>query len=588
MKLGEVFRFELAYRLRSPSTWVYAGVPVPHRVLDASSPTGGRRRGARQRAARLARASRCSCGLFGMLVTAALFGDAAIRDVAAGMDPLLFTSPAAQGRIPRRPLPRRAGDQRHRRCSRSRSGSGVATLMPYLDAASVRPVPPRGVSCSRCCSSCCRTSSLIGAILFTIGGADPAGDPGVPRRRSASSSATSSPRTTGAASTNPLLSALADPLGINALLAMTAVLDGGGAERAADRLPGDAGVEPRCSGSRSRRRVLARAAPHGSASRTRDGGGRARRARRRAGRRAAGSAAAGAVPQRPRRRSGSRTRVRQTLAVARQLAGGNRCRAARFSWSSLARDRPRAALGLERRRHASSTRRRGRSRISSRRRCCRQRRRPSFPGWSSRSSRASWCGRTARSGAARDRRRRAGAERRRAARPLPGARRACIVALPGRVHGRRHAAAGAAGLLRLRARPVPPHPLRAEPRRLRPARRARDDGPRAREPQVPRPHRRAAGDRRSRSSPRCSGSAPPARLQQRPGLDVLGHERLRPVRRAVRLVQALLGGVGAAARGRRDALLGARAGARACAAARASRARASRRTGARWPASRSR
>ena len=41
--------------------------------------------------------------------------------------------------------------------------------------------------------------------------------------------------------------------------------------------------------------------------------------------------------------------------------------------------------------------------------------------------------------------------------------------------------------------------------------------------------------------------APPAALRHRSGLDVLGHERLRPVRRPVRLVQALLGGVGAAA-----------------------------------------
>ena len=35
----------------------------------------------------------CSSGMFGMLVTAALFGDAAVRDSQAGMDPLLFTSP---------------------------------------------------------------------------------------------------------------------------------------------------------------------------------------------------------------------------------------------------------------------------------------------------------------------------------------------------------------------------------------------------------------------------------------------------------------------------------------------------------------
>ena len=58
--------------------------------------------------------------------------------------------------------------------------------------------------------------------------------------------------------------------------------------------------------------------------------------------------------------------------------------------------------------------------------------------------------------------------------------------------------------------------------------------------------RRAAGDRLQLR--RVVRNPPPAHLQRRPEAHVLGDERLRPVRHAVRLVQALLGGVGDAAR----------------------------------------
>ena len=81
------------------------------------------------------------------------------------------------------------------------------------------------------------------------------------------------------------------------------------------------------------------------------------------------------------------------------------------------------------------------------------------------------------------------------------------------------------------------------------------------EPEVRRPPR-------SWSSPTCSW--PSARRSgvehnllvygSDPGVDVFGHARLRAVHRAVALVQALLGGVGAAARRRGDAVLGARHG----------------------------
>ncbi|HEX6292488.1 MAG TPA: M1 family aminopeptidase [Herpetosiphonaceae bacterium] len=92
MKFREVFRYELEYRLRSTSTWVYAGCLFLLAVwmfLATADGEGGGHANAPERLA----GGAAIIGTVGMLVTAALFGDAAVRDVAAGMDPLLFTSP---------------------------------------------------------------------------------------------------------------------------------------------------------------------------------------------------------------------------------------------------------------------------------------------------------------------------------------------------------------------------------------------------------------------------------------------------------------------------------------------------------------
>ena len=90
MMVREVFRFELAYRLRQPSTWVYAAVLLlvpflmPHIVNGASqllnSPDAVTNISA-------------ILGGFGMLVSAGLFGDAAARDVDTRMYALFYTSP---------------------------------------------------------------------------------------------------------------------------------------------------------------------------------------------------------------------------------------------------------------------------------------------------------------------------------------------------------------------------------------------------------------------------------------------------------------------------------------------------------------
>ena len=92
MKLREIFRYEIEHRLRSATTWIYAvfflliAFAMIHIDADGNSPTHVN---APSRLALLA----IMAGLVGMLVSAALFGDAAIRDYESRMDPLVFTSP---------------------------------------------------------------------------------------------------------------------------------------------------------------------------------------------------------------------------------------------------------------------------------------------------------------------------------------------------------------------------------------------------------------------------------------------------------------------------------------------------------------
>lgn len=218
MRFGEVFRYELAYRLRSASTWLYAGFLflIAFWIVHVGA-TGGAtiKANAPQRVAETAA---LFCGLFGMLVTAGLFADAALRDRTVHMDALLFTT-----RL--RPLEYLGG-----RFLAALAINGIlvfaipiglvlGALMPYLEreqfgpnylAAYVQPMLlfllPNLV--------------LTGAILFTI----------------AALTRQTIPVYLGAIAifigyivaanywsgiTSPMLSALLDPLGINALKGMT-------------------------------------------------------------------------------------------------------------------------------------------------------------------------------------------------------------------------------------------------------------------------------------------------------------------------------------------------------------------------------
>jgi ABC-2 type transport system permease protein len=218
-RFAEVFRYEFAHRLRSVSTWLYGGFLfligfwIIHVAVTGTNPIHV------NAPEDLAEKTALFCGLFGILVTAGLFSDAAIRDRTAGMDPLLFTT-----RL--RPAEYLGGRFLAALAINGilvlaiPIGLAVATKMPYLPrdafgpnhlAAYLQPVLlfllPNLV--------------LVGAILFTI----------------AALSRKVIPVYLGAIAifigylvaanywsgiTNPMLSALADPLGINALKAMTA------------------------------------------------------------------------------------------------------------------------------------------------------------------------------------------------------------------------------------------------------------------------------------------------------------------------------------------------------------------------------
>jgi ABC-2 type transport system permease protein len=138
MTLGEVFRFEVGYRLRQPSTWVYAlvllGVPflMMHALggssLHLNAPVSVMR-------------SSLILGGLGLVVTAGIFGDAAARDVQSRMHALFYTSPVREAHY--------LGGRFLGALAVNAAlllgiplGLLLASLMPYMPAGKFGPVQP--------------------------------------------------------------------------------------------------------------------------------------------------------------------------------------------------------------------------------------------------------------------------------------------------------------------------------------------------------------------------------------------------------------------------------------------------------------
>jgi ABC-type transport system involved in multi-copper enzyme maturation permease subunit len=95
VKLLEFFRYEVEYRRRGVTTWIYGAFFLAvafAMIVIAADPGNATHINAPFRLATLASV----LGMLGMLVSAAFFGDAAIRDHETRMDPLLFASPIAK------------------------------------------------------------------------------------------------------------------------------------------------------------------------------------------------------------------------------------------------------------------------------------------------------------------------------------------------------------------------------------------------------------------------------------------------------------------------------------------------------------
>jgi len=218
MRLAETFRYELAYRLRSASTWLYGGLLFLLAFYVVHVDNGGSHTITGNAPFRVAEITALFCGLLGMLVTAALFADAALRDRASRMDPLLFTTrlrPAEYlgGRFFAALLVNAV------LLLATPLGLFIGSLMPYLQREGLGP-NHLSTYVQPVLLFSLPNLVLVGALLFTIA---------VLSRHAIAAYLGAIAIFAGylvaaglwGGITNPLLSALADPLGINALKAMT-------------------------------------------------------------------------------------------------------------------------------------------------------------------------------------------------------------------------------------------------------------------------------------------------------------------------------------------------------------------------------
>lgn len=220
MRLGEVFRYELGHRLRSRSTWAYAAFLFLVMM-------GGLAATAEESAAVIVNSPEETAqglvlfgGLFGLLVSAALFGDAAIRDAAAGMDPLLYTT-----RL------RKAEYLGGRYLAALATNAVVILALPLGFWVATLTVVEAGVVGPNRLAAYVQplvffllpNLVLAGAILFTIGAL---ARQAIPVYLGAAGIFIGYMNVADDWSTidSPLLSALADPFGINALQAMNRYL----------------------------------------------------------------------------------------------------------------------------------------------------------------------------------------------------------------------------------------------------------------------------------------------------------------------------------------------------------------------------
>ncbi|HEX6307535.1 MAG TPA: M1 family aminopeptidase [Longimicrobiales bacterium] len=93
MKLREILRYELQHRLRSPTTWFCVAFLLGLSLMISLGGASPSNTAVHSNAPSLVAFMMVLLSIPGLAVSAVLFGDAAVRDVHAEMDPLLFTAP---------------------------------------------------------------------------------------------------------------------------------------------------------------------------------------------------------------------------------------------------------------------------------------------------------------------------------------------------------------------------------------------------------------------------------------------------------------------------------------------------------------
>jgi ABC-2 type transport system permease protein len=98
MRFWKIFRFEIAWQLRRRSTWLSFAIVMTLAFSVATGPflQGARTAGYFFNASFVIAAVTVLSGMFGLLVVAAMAGDAATRDVQTRMEPLVYTTPVGK------------------------------------------------------------------------------------------------------------------------------------------------------------------------------------------------------------------------------------------------------------------------------------------------------------------------------------------------------------------------------------------------------------------------------------------------------------------------------------------------------------
>ncbi len=95
MKLGRIFRFEFAYQLRRPATWLYFAVlfAVAWSIIQANYADDARNGWMLLNAPLVIASTTVVSGMLWLFIAASIAGDAASRDIESGMHPLSYSAP---------------------------------------------------------------------------------------------------------------------------------------------------------------------------------------------------------------------------------------------------------------------------------------------------------------------------------------------------------------------------------------------------------------------------------------------------------------------------------------------------------------